>query len=68
MIVIDGRTVTPKQAAKLIIADGLEQGLTAWDYDTYPGEELAKVMTDRERDLVNKQIIKVWQRIDKLLR
>ncbi len=67
MIKIHGKTVTPKQAAKLIIADGLSQSLTTWDGDTWPGEELAKVMTDREYDLVNDQVIKIWQRIDKIL-
>lgn len=68
MIVIDGKTVTPKQAAKLIIKDGLEQSLNGWDGDTWPGEELAKVMTQREWLLVNDQVHKIWRRIDKILR
>ena len=67
MIVIDGKTVTPKQAAKLIIADGLGQSLSAWDHDTDPGYQLDKVMTKREYTLVNDQVHKIWRRIGKLL-
>ena len=67
MIKIDDKKLTPKQAAKLIIKDGLEQSLNHWDGDTWPGEELANIMTEREWRLVNDQIIKIWRRIDKLL-
>ena len=67
MIKIEDKKLTPKQAAKLIVEDGLVQSLTHWDSDTHPGEELARVMTQREWLLVRDQIIKIWSRIDKLL-
>ncbi len=67
MIKIHGEKLTPKQAAKLIIKDGLEQSLNTWDGDTWPGEELTKVMTQREWRLVNDQVHKIWRRIDKIL-
>ena len=67
MIKIDDKKLTPKQAAKLIIKDGLEQSLNHWDGDTEPGQQLARVMTEREWRLVNDQIIKIWRRIDKSL-
>ena len=67
MIKFEDQTLTPKQAAKLIVKDGLEQSLNHWDGDTWPGEELARVMTQREWRLVNDQILKIWGRIDKLL-
>ena len=67
MIKIHGEKLRPKQAAKLIIKDGLEQSLNTWDGDTWPGEELTKVMTQREWRLVNDQVHKIWRRIDKIL-
>lgn len=72
MIKIDHKKLTPQQAAKLIIKDGLDQfigdSLTHhWDRDTYSGEELARVMNQREWLLVNYEIFKIWGRIDKLL-
>ena len=67
MITFLGKKLTPKQAAKLIVEEGIGQNLTHWDSDTYSGEELARVMTQREWRLVNDQIKKIWSRIDKLL-
>jgi len=67
MIKLDDQTITPKQAAKKIIEDGLEQSLDAWDVDTWPGQQLDEVITDRERKLINDQVRKLSRRIRKIL-
>ena len=67
MIKFEDQTFTPKQAAKLIVEEGIGQNLTHWEHDTYFGEELVKVMTTREHDLVCDQVRKILRRIDKLL-
>lgn len=67
MIKINGQILTPKQAAKIIIEDGLGQGLNHWEVDTYPGEELDRIITDRERELINNQKSKLLRRIFKIL-
>ena len=67
MIKFEDQTFTPKQAAKLIVEEGIDQNLTHWEDNTYSGEELVKVMTTREHELVRDQIRKILWRIDKLL-
>ena len=67
MIKFEDQTFTPKQAAKLIVEEGIDQNLTHWEDNTYLGEELVKVMTTREHELVRDQIRKILWRIDKLL-
>ena len=67
MIKFKDQTFTPKQAAKLIVEEGIDQNLTHWEDNTYLGEELVKVMTTREHELVRDQIRKILWRIDKLL-
>ena len=67
MITFLGKKLTPEQAAKLIVEEGIDQSLTHWDSDTYSGEELVKVMTKREYDLVRDQVRKILGRIHKLL-
>ena len=67
MIKLDDQILTPKQAAKKIIEDGLAQSLFTWEVDTWPGQQLDEVMTERERDLINDQVRKLSLRILKIL-
>ena len=67
MIKIYGKKYTPKRAAQLIIEDALSNGLGTWEFDTDPGQELDLVMTARERELIQDQIHKIYDRLDKYL-
>lgn len=67
MIKINGQILTPKQAAKIIIEDGLGQGLNDWETNTYAGEELAGIITNRERNLIIEQKSKLLNRMFKIL-
>lgn len=55
------------QAAKLIVSDALDNGLDSWCSDTGIGQDLDEVITDRERRLIDDQIIKIVARIERLL-
>ena len=67
MIKLENQTITPKQAAKKIVDHALAQGLDNWEVDTWPGQQLDEVITDRERDLINDQVRKLSRRILKIL-
>tara|TARA_X000001036_G_scaffold158787_1_gene150675 strand:+ start:1308 stop:1514 length:207 start_codon:yes stop_codon:yes gene_type:complete len=67
MIKLDDKILTPKQAAKKIIEDGLAQSLTTWETDTWPGQQLDEVITDRERELINNHKSLLLRRILKIL-
>ena len=67
MIKIYGKKYTPKRAAQLIIEDALSSGVGMWELDTDPGQELDRVMTERERELIDDQLGKILRRFDKYL-
>tara|TARA_R100001594_G_scaffold120851_1_gene156557 strand:- start:2905 stop:3111 length:207 start_codon:yes stop_codon:yes gene_type:complete len=63
----DGKKLTPKRAAQLIIEEALDNGLTSWESDSGLGEELDGVMTERERQLIDDQIHKICDRLYRYL-
>ena len=66
MIRIGAERLTPKQAAKLMIRDALDNGLDSYS-DTHVGQDLDDFITDRERRLIDDQIFKIVARIVRLL-
>ena len=60
----DGQTLTPKRAAQMILSEVLDEGTAYWS-DTHIGHDLDLVLTDRERRLIDDQVVKIWDRIDR---
>ena len=64
MIKFNGKKLTPKRAAQLIIEDVL---MFDWHEDSHVGQELDRVMTARERQLIQDQLGKILRRFDRYL-
>ena len=63
----DGQTLTPKRAAQMILSEALDDGAAYWS-DTHIGHDLDLVITDRERRLIDDQVVKIWDRMVRYLR
>ena len=68
MITYYDKKLTPKQAAKIIISDGLGESLTHWEIDTNAGHQINTLLTDREKKQVDDQMAKILERINRYLR
>ena len=64
MIKFNGKKLTPKRAAQLIIEDVL---MFDWHEDSHVGQGLDQVMTARERELIQDQLCKILGRFDRYL-
>ena len=65
----DGKKYTPKQAAQELIKDALTLALLdRWDELNGFGQEIAPHVTERERELIDDQVHKIYVRLAKYLR
>jgi hypothetical protein len=64
----DGKKYTPKQAAQELIKDALSNGLDSWEDLNGFGQEIAPHITERERELIDDQVHKIYCRLAKYLR
>jgi len=67
MIKINDELTTPKQAAKAMILHALNNHKEEWLENTWPGQELVQLATEREIDLVQDQINKLLKRIYRIV-
>ncbi len=63
----DGKKYTPKQAAQELIKDALSNGLDSWEDLNGFGQDIAPHITERERELIDDQVHKIYWRFDKYL-
>lgn len=68
MITYYDKKLTPKQAAKIIIEDGLSCSLDHWYSDTGAGQEIDCDATPRERAAIADQVKKIRKRMSRYLR
>ena len=68
MITYYDKKLTPKQAAKIIVEDGLSESLDHWYCDTSAGQEIDCDATPRERAAIDDQISKILTRMSRYLR
>jgi hypothetical protein len=64
----DGKKYTPKQAAQELIKDALSNGLDSWEDLNGFGQDIAPHITERERELIDDQVHKIYVRLAKYLR
>jgi len=64
----DGKKYTPKQAAQELIKDALSNGLDSWEDLNGFGQDIAPHITERERELIDDQVHKIYWRLGKYLR
>ena len=67
MIKIDDELTMPKQAARAMILHALSNDEEEWLENTWPGQELVQLATEREIDLVQDQINKLLKRIYRIV-
>ena len=65
MITYKEKKLTAKQAAKIIIEEGVGQSLDHWYCDTSAGEEIDCDATPRERAAIDDQISKILTRMSR---
>jgi len=63
----DGKKYTPKQAAQELIKDALSNGLDSWEDLNGFGQDIAPHITERERELIDDQVHKIYWRLGKYL-
>ena len=68
MITYYDKKLTPKQAAKIIVKEGLSDSLDHWYCDTSAGQEIDCDATPRERAAINDQVGKIRERMSRYLR
>ena len=68
MIAYNDKKLTPKQAAKIIVKEGLQSNLDYWYSDTSAGQVIDCDATPRERAAIDDQITKIMKRMYRYLR
>ena len=63
----DGKKYTPKQAAQELIKGALSNGLDSWEDLNGFGQDIAPHITERERELIDDQVHKIYWRLGKYL-
>lgn len=60
-----GKKLTPKEAARLIISEGIENGCNHWEEDSSTGFYIGQEATPEEMSQISEQIVILIKRIDR---
>ena len=65
MIVSEGKKLTPKEAARLIVSEGIDQSCNHWEWDTSTGQYIGQEATPEEMSRISEQVVILIKRIER---
>lgn len=65
MIVSEGKKLKPKEAARLIVWEGIWQSCNHWEIDTNTGQYIEDEATPEEMSRISQEIVNLTNRINR---